>query len=74
MKILGGRWDELQPMTNAKTETAGDAELPGDGDALKTLLRDTFGFERFRDGQERVCRAVVAGQDLLLVMPTGAGK
>ena len=55
-------------MTNAKTE------IPGDGDALVALLRDTFGFERFRDGQERVCRAVVAGQDLLLVMPTGAGK
>jgi len=33
-----------------------------------------FGFARFRPGQEAVCRAAVEGRDLLLVMPTGAGK
>jgi len=33
-----------------------------------------FGFARFRANQEAVCRAAVAGRDLLLVMPTGAGK
>lgn len=43
-------------------------------DALHALLRSVFGFEQFRSGQEEVCRAAVAGRDLLLVMPTGAGK
>ena len=38
------------------------------------ILRSTFGFERFRPGQEEVCRAAMGGRDLLLVMPTGAGK
>ncbi|MGB6724547.1 MAG: DEAD/DEAH box helicase [Terracidiphilus sp.] len=38
------------------------------------MLRSVFGFERFRAGQEAVCRAAIAGRDLLLVMPTGAGK
>ena len=33
-----------------------------------------FGFARFRAGQEAVCRAAIEGRDLLLVMPTGAGK
>ncbi len=33
-----------------------------------------FGHECFRSGQEEVCRAAIAGRDLLLVMPTGAGK
>ncbi len=33
-----------------------------------------FGFERFRANQLEVCEAAVAGRDLLLVMPTGAGK
>ena len=33
-----------------------------------------FGFSRFRSGQEEVCRAAIDGRDLLLVMPTGAGK
>src|ERR1700734_3842145 len=54
------------------TDTNGVTPAPEE--ALVKLLRDAFGFERFRVGQERVCRAVVAGCDLLLVMPTGAGK
>jgi len=44
------------------------------GDQLNSLLSTVFGFEGFRTGQERVCRAALAGHDLLLVMPTGAGK
>jgi ATP-dependent DNA helicase RecQ len=41
---------------------------------LTTLLHTTFGFPAFRANQEAVCRAVIAGRDALLVMPTGAGK
>ena len=33
-----------------------------------------FGFPSFRANQEAVCQAVIAGRDVLLVMPTGAGK
>jgi len=42
--------------------------------SLAGLLRSVFGFEQFRANQEEVCRAAVEGRDLLLVMPTGAGK
>ncbi|HWM88004.1 MAG TPA: DNA topoisomerase 3, partial [Kofleriaceae bacterium] len=38
------------------------------------LLRSVFGHAGFRPHQEAVCRAASAGEDLLLVMPTGAGK
>ena len=38
------------------------------------LLKSVFGFSGFRANQEEVCRAAIAGRDLLLVMPTGAGK
>jgi DNA topoisomerase III len=41
---------------------------------LAELLSKTFGHESFRAHQEEVCRAVVEGDDVLLVMPTGAGK
>ncbi len=41
---------------------------------LAGLLHSVFGFSRFRVNQEAVCRAAIAGRDLLLVMPTGAGK
>jgi RecQ family ATP-dependent DNA helicase len=43
-------------------------------DILADLLRQVFGFAAFRANQEAVCRAALAGQDLLLVMPTGSGK
>ena len=43
-------------------------------DQLVHLLHSVFGFAGFRANQEAVCRAAIAGRDLLLVMPTGAGK
>ena len=42
--------------------------------SLHTLLERRFGFRHFRANQEPVCRAAVDGRDVLLVMPTGAGK
>ena len=42
--------------------------------SLTALLARTFGFASFRANQEAVCRAAVEGKDVLLVMPTGAGK
>lgn len=41
---------------------------------LLPLLQSTFGFPAFRENQEAVCQAVTEGRDVLLVMPTGAGK
>jgi len=41
---------------------------------LTDLLARIFGFPSFRANQEAVCRAAVDGRDVLLVMPTGAGK
>jgi len=41
---------------------------------VRELLRLIFGHTEFRPHQEAVCRAAAQGQDLLLVMPTGAGK
>src|ERR1700759_5034733 len=41
---------------------------------LTDLLARNFGFSSFRANQEAVCRAAVDGDDVLLVMPTGAGK
>ena len=48
--------------------------IPSNSDELSGLLGSVFGFARFRPGQQAVCRAAVDGSDLLLVMPTGAGK
>jgi ATP-dependent DNA helicase RecQ len=41
---------------------------------LRAALRERFGFEAFRPGQERIVRDLIAGRDVLAVLPTGAGK
>ncbi|WP_394822238.1 DNA topoisomerase 3 [Pendulispora albinea] len=41
---------------------------------LDELLTSAFGFSSFRPYQKDVCQAAAAGKDVLLVMPTGAGK
>ncbi|MBL4767721.1 MAG: DNA helicase RecQ [Rhodobacteraceae bacterium] len=38
------------------------------------LLRDVFGFDAFRPGQEEIVDAVAEGQNVLAIMPTGGGK
>ena len=38
------------------------------------VLSEIFGFENFRLGQEDVVDTLLAGEDVLAVMPTGAGK
>ena len=41
---------------------------------LTQLLHERFGHASFRPHQEQICREVTAGRDVLVVMPTGAGK
>ncbi len=38
------------------------------------LLHSVFGFNEFRPGQEEIVEAVLAGENVLAVMPTGSGK
>ena len=38
------------------------------------VLKDNFGFTKFRKGQAEVISRVLAGQNVLAVMPTGGGK
>jgi ATP-dependent DNA helicase RecQ len=37
-------------------------------------LKTVFGFDAFRPGQEEVVAAILAGRDVLAIMPTGGGK
>ena len=38
------------------------------------ILKHYFGYDSFRPGQEKLVDAILAGQDVLGIMPTGAGK
>ena len=44
------------------------------GGALNEALSEVFGFHAFRDNQEDIVRAILAGRDVFAVMPTGGGK
>ncbi|HMJ15988.1 MAG TPA: DNA topoisomerase 3 [Polyangiaceae bacterium] len=50
------------------------ARASGAKASLESLLHERFGFTGFRAHQQAVCEAATAGSDVLLVMPTGAGK
>ncbi|MGY2574119.1 ATP-dependent DNA helicase RecQ [Vibrio sp. C8] len=38
------------------------------------VLRDVFGYQTFRDGQQEVIDTAIQGNDSLVIMPTGGGK
>jgi ATP-dependent DNA helicase RecQ len=40
----------------------------------RQVLKDVFGYDGFRPGQERVIDALLHGRNVLAVMPTGSGK
>ncbi len=40
----------------------------------RDLLREVYGYADFRDTQEKVLAAALAGRDTLVLMPTGGGK
>ena len=41
---------------------------------LEAALKATFGYSGFRQGQRAIIEAVLAGRDVVGIMPTGAGK
>jgi ATP-dependent DNA helicase RecQ len=47
------------------------SDLP---DTKRRILKDVFGFDGFRPGQEAVVDDLLAGRHTLAVMPTGSGK
>jgi ATP-dependent DNA helicase RecQ len=40
----------------------------------KILLKKYYGYDSFREGQEKVINSILEGKDTFAIMPTGAGK
>jgi len=47
---------------------------PMNDSALAAELKQRFGFDSFRPGQEAIVRDILARRDVLAIMPTGGGK
>jgi ATP-dependent DNA helicase RecQ len=43
-------------------------------DRARAVLKEVFGYDDFRPGQREIVDAVLAGEDVFAVMPTGSGK
>ena len=48
--------------------------LPAERADKHAILKEVFGFDSFRPGQEEVVDTLLAGRNILTVMPTGSGK
>jgi len=50
------------------------AEEPKKRFDLHKALNEHFGFEKFKDNQEKIIESVLSGHDTFVIMPTGGGK
>ena len=60
-----------EPLADLSSEARRAKE---EGEDVRRALARHFGHQAFRPGQEEMIRAVLAGRDVLAVMPTGSGK
>ena len=76
--VLEGSEPPGRPSHSTESSSGEPARRPGEAgsplNAARGALREVFGFEGFRPGQEAVIEALLAGRHALTVMPTGSGK
>jgi len=55
-------------------KTVKKSETTKSGFDLHKALQEHFGFDKFKDDQEKIIESVLAGKNTFVIMPTGGGK
>ncbi|MCW9089461.1 MAG: DNA helicase RecQ [Gammaproteobacteria bacterium] len=50
------------------------SDSPNNDTPARKILREIFGYDAFRPGQEAIVETLIGGGDALVLMPTGGGK
>jgi ATP-dependent DNA helicase RecQ len=66
--------DQQRDQRRKRNQTRMEAAKAALKNDARAALKAHFGFDQFREGQREVVDAVLAGEDVLAVMPTGSGK
>jgi ATP-dependent DNA helicase RecQ len=59
--------------TNGVNGTGSNHPISYQGD-LHKALQEHFGFDKFKDNQEKIIESLLSGHDTFVIMPTGGGK
>ncbi|PRP87685.1 hypothetical protein PROFUN_02385 [Planoprotostelium fungivorum] len=65
--------EDAMELDNLTEEDLWNAAGPS-SEQIHTVLRDSFGFDGFRPGQEEAISRILRHQSSLLIIPTGSGK
>lgn len=57
-----------------KQENTLTGKIGGQRFNLRKALQENFGFDKFKDNQEKAIESLLAGHDTFVIMPTGGGK
>ena len=68
------RLQEAEAQAKPAPEAGESACSPDTESDKHRLLRQVYGYDSFREGQEEIIDSILAGRDTLAILPTGAGK
>src|SRR5579863_5901574 len=68
---------ETKKITARKTKAASsksEKRVAKPASSLLTHLQEHFGFDAFKDNQDKIIQSLLSGKDTFVIMPTGGGK
>src|SRR5664279_5406663 len=65
---------KLKPQSTPVKKISGRKTKTQESENLSDHLQQNFGFDAFKEPQERIINSLLSGKDTFVIMPTGGGK